>query len=173
MTDNPPKREQPKREQPKPGQPKPGIIPWPPLIYLAAIGISIVLGHFYPLPWIGDLLGDILFAAGWVALLGVAALWFTAIRTMIRARTTLNPNGVPDHLVTSGPFAISRNPIYLADTLLLIGVAFVSGIAWFLPLAIIAAFATQKVAIEGEEKLLAAKFGKKYRDYAKRVRRWV
>lgn len=154
-------------------QPKPGHIPWPPLIYVAAIAISIALGLLYPLPWIGDIAGDLLFAAGWVALFGVAALWFTAIRSMIRAKTTFNPNAVPDHLVTSGPFGITRNPMYLANTLLLIGVAFVTGIAWFLPLALIAAFATQKLAIEGEEKVLAAKFGKKYRDYAKRVRRWI
>lgn len=159
--------------QPKTGLPKPGHIPWPPLIYLAAIAISIALGLFYPLPWIGGLLGDILFAAGLVALLGVIALWFTAIRAMIRAKTTLNPNGVPEHLITSGPFAISRNPIYLANTLLMIGIAFISGVAWFLPMAVIAAFVTQKVTVEGEEKILAAKFGKKYRDYAKRVRRWI
>ncbi|TPI27781.1 isoprenylcysteine carboxylmethyltransferase family protein [Mesorhizobium sp. B3-2-1] len=160
--------------EPKPGtEPKPGVIPWPPVIYAAAIAISIILGMLYPLPWIGDLLGDILFAAGWVALFTVAVLWFTAIRTMIRARTTLNPNAVPDHLVTTGPFGVTRNPMYLANTLLLIGVAFVSGIAWFFLLAFVAAFATQKVAIEREEKMLAAKFGKKYRDYAKRVRRWI
>ena len=178
MTANQPRSGQPRPGQPKPGQPTPGRpksghIPWPPLIYIAAIAVSIVLGLLYPLPWIGDLLGDILFAAGWVTLLGVAALWFTAIRIMSRAGTTMNPNGVPEHLVTTGPFGITRNPMYLANTLLLIGVALVSGIAWFLPLAIIAAFITQKVAIEGEEKVLAAKFGKKYRDYAKKVRRWI
>ncbi|ESX16170.1 MULTISPECIES: isoprenylcysteine carboxylmethyltransferase family protein [unclassified Mesorhizobium] len=157
----------------KPDLPRRRLIPWPPLIYIAAIAISIALGLFYPLPWIGDLLGDLLFAAGFVVLFAVAALWFTAIRTMIRAKTTMNPNGVPDHLVTSGPFGVTRNPMYLANTLLLIGVAFVSGIVWFLPLALIAAFATQKVAIESEEKVLFAKFGKKYRDYTKRVRRWI
>ncbi|MER9356973.1 methyltransferase family protein [Mesorhizobium sp. RSR380A] len=157
----------------KPDLPRPRLIPWPPLIYIAAIAISIALGLFYPLPWIGDLLGDLLFAAGFVVLFAVAALWFTAIRTMIGAKTTMNPNGVPDHLVTSGPFGVTRNPMYLANTLLLIGVAFVSGIVWFLPLALIAAFATQKVAIESEEKVLFAKFGKKYRDYTKRVRRWI
>ncbi|TPK67155.1 MULTISPECIES: isoprenylcysteine carboxylmethyltransferase family protein [unclassified Mesorhizobium] len=153
--------------------PKPGLIPWPPLIYIAAIAISIALGLLFPLPWIGDLLGDLLYAAGWVALFGVAALWFTAIRTMTRAKTTLNPNAVPDHLVTTGPFGVTRNPMYLANTLLLIGVAFISGIVWFLPLAFVAAFVTQKVAVEKEEKMLSAKFGKKYRDYAKRVRRWI
>ena len=157
----------------KPELAKSGLIPWPPLIYCAAIAISIVLGFLYPLPWIGDLLGDLLFAAGFVVLFAVAALWFTAIRAMTRAKTTMNPNGVPEHLVTSGPFGVTRNPMYLANTLLLIGVAFVSGIVWFLPLAFIAAFVTQKVAIEREEKVLAAKFGKKYRDYAKRVRRWI
>lgn len=154
-------------------RPKPGLIPWPPLIYVVAIALSVVLGMVYPLPWIGDLLGDLLFAAGWVALFGVAALWFTAIRAMMRAKTTMNPNAEPDHLVISGPFGVTRNPIYLANTLLLIGVAFITGIAWFLLFAFIAAFATQKLAIEKEEKMLAAKFGKKYRDYAKRVRRWI
>lgn len=154
-------------------QPKQGLIPWPPVIYTAAIAISVILGLLYPLPWIGDLLGDLLFAAGWVALFAVAALWVTAIRAMMRARTTLNPNAVPDHLVTSGPFGVTRNPMYLANTLLLIGVALVSGDVWFLLFAFIAAFATQKLTIEREEKVLAAKFGKKYRDYAKRVRRWI
>lgn len=155
-------------------QPKTGHgIPWPPLIYLAAIVIGIVLGLLYPLPWIGDLLGDILFAAGWVAVLAVVALWFTAIRAMIRAKTTLNPNGVPDHLLTSGPFAVTRNPIYLANTLLLIGLTFITRNAWFLPLAFIAAFIVQKLVVEREEKVLATKFGKKYRDYSKTVRRWI
>jgi len=150
-----------------------GIIPWPPVIYVVAIALSVVLGMLYPLPWIGDIFGDLLFGVGWVALFGVAMLWITAIRVMMRAKTTFDPNADPDHLVTSGPFGITRNPMYLANTLLMIGVAFITGIAWFLIFAFLAAFATQKLAIEKEEKILAAKFGKKYRDYAKRVRRWI
>ena len=152
---------------------RPGRIPWPPLIYIAAIAVSIALGLLYPLPWIGDVLGDILFAIGWLALLATAALWFTSIRAMVRARTTLNPNGVPEHLVVSGPFSTTRNPIYLANTLLMIGIGLVAGSIWFLLLAFVAAFLTQKLCIEREERVLAAKFGKKYRDYAKRVRRWI
>jgi len=154
-------------------KPRHGIIPWPPVIYVVAIALSVVLGILYPLPWIGDIFGDLLFGVGWVALFGVAMLWITAIRVMMRAKTTFDPNAEPDHLVTSGPFGITRNPMYLANTLLLIGVAFITGIAWFLLFAFLAAFATQKLAIEKEEKILAAKFGKKYRDYAKRVRRWI
>ena len=158
---------------PAPAAPKAGVIPWPPLIYVAGIAISLILHALYPLPWFGSPMSDILVAVGWLALLAFVALLFTAIRTMNKAKTPINPNAQPEHLVTSGPFGISRNPIYLADTLLLIGVGLVSGITWFLPLALVASFLTQKLAIEREERWLADKFGKRYRDYSKRVRRWI
>jgi protein-S-isoprenylcysteine O-methyltransferase Ste14 len=75
--------------------------------------------------------------------------------------------------VTTGAFALTRNPIYLANTLLMIGIGLLAGSIWFLALAFIAATATKKLAIEAEEKYLESRFGKKYRDYAKKVRRWV
>ena len=150
-----------------------GWLPLPPLIYVSAIAIAIVLGQALPLPWLGWPLSDMLVAAGWLAVAVFAALFVTAVRALTRARTTVHPNRTPDHLVTAGPFSLSRNPIYLADTLLMIGIGLITGNGWFLLLAAVAAFATQKVAIEREEKILAEKFGKKYRDYAKRVRRWI
>ncbi|MCX7305076.1 MAG: isoprenylcysteine carboxylmethyltransferase family protein [Hyphomicrobiales bacterium] len=153
--------------------PKTGGLPWPPLIYVSAIAISIILHLLYPLPWLGPPMSFILAPVGWLALLAVAALIFSAIRTMRRHKTTINPTAMPDHLVTDGPFGITRNPMYLANTLLLLGVGFVSGITWFVPLALVAAFITRKIAIEKEERWLAEKFGKRYRDYAKRVRRWI
>jgi protein-S-isoprenylcysteine O-methyltransferase Ste14 len=148
-------------------------IPWPPVIYVVAIVASLVLHALYPLPWFGSPMSDILVPVGWLALLAMAGLFFTALRALARAKTPVNPNAQPEHLVTEGPFGITRNPIYLADTLLLIGVGLVSGITWFLPLALIAAFVTKKVAIDKEERWLADKFSKRYRDYAKRVRRWI
>ena len=159
--------------QPALAGPKAGVIPWPPLIYVAGIAISLILHALYPLPWFGSPMSDILVAVGWLALVAMAALFFSALRIMRRAKTPINPNAQPEHLVTEGPFGITRNPIYLADTLLLIGVGLVSGITWFLPVALIAASITQKVAIGKEERWLAEKFGKRYRDYAKRVRRWI
>jgi len=158
---------------PVPPTPRTGGPPWPPLIYVSAIAISIILHSLYPLPWFGSPMSFILVPVGWLALLAVVALIVSAIRTMRRHKTTINPTAMPDHLVTDGPFGISRNPMYLANTLLLIGVGFVAGITWFVPLAVVAAFVTQKVAIEKEERWLAEKFGKRYRDYAKRVRRWI
>lgn len=154
-------------------QNSPNRLPWPPIIYLAAIAISIALGLLFPLPWISAPLSDILFAAGWLLVAAMVALDFSAMRTMARAKTTIMPNRASEHLVTTGAFSFTRNPIYLGNTLLMIGVGLITGIVWFLPLAVAAAFATQKLAIEREEGHLEARFGKKYRDYAKRVRRWI
>jgi protein-S-isoprenylcysteine O-methyltransferase Ste14 len=150
-----------------------GKVPWPPLVYLVALLAGIGLRLAYPLPWFQDLLAGLLFAIGWIAVLACVALWVTAIRAMKAARTTLNPNGIPEKLLTAGPFAVSRNPLYLANALFLIAIGLIVGSAWFILAAFLAAFATQKLSIEKEEKVLAQKFGKKYRDYAKRVRRWI
>jgi protein-S-isoprenylcysteine O-methyltransferase Ste14 len=101
------------------------------------------------------------------------ALNISAVRAMRRAGTTVRPDRGTDHLVTEGPFSFTRNPLYLAGTILVLGIGLVSGIVWFLLLAVLAAFAVQKLAIEREERHLQARFGKTYADYAGRVRRWI
>lgn len=154
-------------------QVQPSKFPWPPLIYVAAIAASILLHFLYELPWLVPPLSDILFAVGWLLVAAGIALAVTAIRTMRAAKTTVAPHKTAAHLVTSSVFAVTRNPIYLANTLIVIGIGLISGMAWFLPLALIAAFLTQKLAIEPEERHLEARFGKKYREYAKKVRRWI
>lgn len=92
---------------------------------------------------------------------------------MSRARTTILPHKGSAHLVTTGPFAVTRNPIYVGNTLFLLGIGLTVGIAWLVLMAPLAAFLTQKLAIEPEERHLEARFGKAFRDYRKRVRRWI
>jgi protein-S-isoprenylcysteine O-methyltransferase Ste14 len=150
----------------------PNRLPWPPMIYLAAIVAGIVLSIVVPLPWIGEPISDILFAVGCLMVLLAVIVGIEAIRKLRRAKTTVVGGRASEHLVTNGPFAVTRNPIYLAMTILVIGIGLISEIVWFLPLALIAAFATQKLAIGPEESHLEQQFGKRYRDYAKRVRRW-
>ncbi len=154
-------------------QARPSTFPWPPLIYVGAIALSILLDFLYRLPWLPQPLSDILFAAGWLFIAAGVALILSALRALRRADTTAAPYKPATHLVTTAAFALSRNPIYLANTLVMLGIGLVSGMTWFLPLALLAAFATQKTAVEPEEKHLEARFGKKYRDYAKKVRRWI
>jgi len=152
---------------------RPNSLPWPPIIYLAAIAVSFLLAAFFPLPWFAQPLSGILSAIGWLMIAAFVALNISAIRAMRRAGTTVRPDRGTDHLVMEGPFSFTRNPLYLAGTTLVLGIGLVSGIAWFLLLAVLAAFAVQKLAIEREERHLQARFGKTYVDYAERVRRWI
>ncbi|MCO5163750.1 MAG: isoprenylcysteine carboxylmethyltransferase family protein [Mesorhizobium sp.] len=152
---------------------RPNRFPWPPVIYVAAIAIALILGYLVPLPWLPSPASDLLFAFGWLLVAAAIAIDIGAMRTMSKHRTTIMPHRGSAHLVTDGPFSFTRNPIYLGNTMLTFGVGLISGIAWFLPMALIAAFATQKLAIEREERHLYARFGKRFRDYTKRVRRWI
>jgi protein-S-isoprenylcysteine O-methyltransferase Ste14 len=151
----------------------PSRMPWPPITYLAAIAVSILLGIFAPLPWISRPLADILFAAGCLCIVAVVAIDYSAVTALKRGKTTIMPHRPSDHLVTTGAFSFTRNPIYLANTLLMIGIGLIVQSLWFVLLGLVAAFLTQKLAIEREERHLTDRFGKRYRDYAKRVRRWI
>jgi len=152
---------------------RPNSLPWPPIIYFAAIAVSVFLNVCYPLPWFGQPLSGILFVLGWLMIAAFVALNHSAIRTMRRAGTTVRPDRGTDRLVTDGAFSFTRNPLYLAGTMALLGIGLVSGIVWFLLLAILASSAVQKLAIEREERHLQARFGQTYLDYAGRVRRWI
>lgn len=152
---------------------RPNRIPWPPIIYAIALVAGWLFGRALPLPWFGGNAGEMLFAGGVLMILAALAIDFTAMRTMYRARTTILPHRKVDHLMTKGIFAVTRNPIYVANTMLVIGAGLISGIGWYFPLAFVAAYATQKLAIEREEKHLESHFGKAYRDYKKRVKRWL
>ena len=111
------------------------------------------------------------------ALVALAGLGLMALAawTMWRARTTVNPLR-PEraaHLVTSGVFARSRNPIYLGDALLLAALAVGLGNALnFLLLPLFVAI-IDRLQIAAEERALQRLFGDEYRAYCARVRRWL
>lgn len=110
--------------------------------------------------------GRLLIGAG-IAL----ALW--AALAFRRAKTTLIPHEAPSALVDSGPFRFSRNPIYLADLMILAGWCLALGT----PLALLLLVAFQQVLlrrfIRPEEARLATHLGAEYGAYRARVRRWI
>ena len=152
---------------------RPNKLPWPPMIYAAAILIGALSGYVLPTPWPGSPSSDFLLAIGGLMIVGALFIDYSAMKTMTKAKTTIMPNKGSEHLVASGPFSFSRNPIYLANTMITIGAGLMSGIIWFLPLALIAAMLTQHFAVKREEAHLEARFGKAFREYAKKVRRWI
>jgi protein-S-isoprenylcysteine O-methyltransferase Ste14 len=151
----------------------PSRFPWPPVIYVVAVAVAIILQWQWPLPWIGSPLSDLLFAIGWLMAAGAVAIDIVAMRTLLRAKTTPLPHRAAEHLVTGGPFAISRNPIYLGNTTLMVAIGLIASSLWFIGLAVVAALLTTQLAIKPEERHLFERFGKRYRDYQKKVRRWI
>jgi protein-S-isoprenylcysteine O-methyltransferase Ste14 len=76
-------------------------------------------------------------------------------------------------LVTHGPFAWMRNPLYFGNFFIWNGFSVIAGIQWFLPIAV-AVFALEYMPIvRYEEAVLEATFGDDYLRYKERTRRWL
>lgn len=152
---------------------RPNRIPWPPIIYVAAAALALLLHHVVPLPWTGSFLRYPIAAIGLCFLCTAVALEVMTALTFRRHRTTILPHRAATALITDGPFAKSRNPIYTGNTMLLLGAGLLTGIAWLVIAAPLAAFAVQKLAIEREERHLAMRFGAEWQAYAARTPRWL
>lgn len=148
----------------------PSRLPWPPIAFLLATAAALGLQQVLPLAWPG---GGALALAGWLLLFAALGLDAAAMLAMRRQRTTLLPHRAATSLVTTGPFAWSRNPIYLGNTLAMAGAALAFGNPWFLPAGLLAAIAVTRLAIRPEEAHLAATFGAEWDAYAARTRRWL
>lgn len=103
-----------------------------------------------------------------------AALPVWAVLLFRRERTEINPTSPANRtLVTSGPFGITRNPMYLGLVIVTLGVAVWVG-AWPMFLAPIALFATANgVHVPFEEAKMRRQFPAEFEAYAGRVRRWI
>lgn len=103
---------------------------------------------------------------------GLALMGWTMLE-FARHRTTVNPYAGASHLCVSGPFRFSRNPIYLADWLILAGLSLLLATWWPLLFAPLVWLSLRYWVIRHEEEHLEAKFGQEFRDYKTRVRRWI
>ena len=142
----------------------------PPVYLLAAIAAMVAIHFLFPgkqlliAPW--RLAGAVPITAG----LGLV-LWVAMV--FRRRKTTIKPGDVSSSLVTDGPFRVSRNPIYLGMTCILIGTAIALGsLAPWLVVPLFVAVVGYNV-ISVEEAMLAEAFDQSYADYRARVRRWI
>jgi len=142
----------------------------PPLVYAVALVAAWWLEGRWSLAVAAGEAGRF---AGW-ALIGVGLAGFAwALAAIWGHRTTVNPYKAASNLVTRGPFAYSRNPIYVSDWFVYLGVTLLLGTAWPLTLAPLVWGVMRFGVIAHEETHLLAKFGQEYRDYQARVRRWL
>lgn len=144
----------------------------PPLVALTTAVAMWGLRHALP-PVNTAPMGDHRIAAT-IALIGVltAASGMLAFR---RAHTTISPVdiGKASSLVRSGIYRITRNPMYLGLTIVLTAWAFALGSAMTMigPMLFVAYISIFQIA--PEERVLLGIFGDDYREYTRRVRRWI
>ena len=129
-----------------------------------AVGILlqvIVGGRLFAAPWIGHAIGWPLIGAG----AGVV-IW-----SVLEAGAM--DIAAPDALLTSGPYAWSRNPMYVGWTLLLVGIALTANAVWMLAMVLLVVLYVHFVDVRREERALEERFGEAYRAYRDRVWRYL
>ena len=106
-------------------------------------------------------------------LVAAGCLVVAAVIEFARVRTTIVPRKAPSGLITSGIFRYSRNPIYLADLLILAGLALLWGSVIGLLLVPVLGWILHVRFIRGEEERLTEAFGEEYLSYCAATRRWI
>jgi protein-S-isoprenylcysteine O-methyltransferase Ste14 len=149
----------------------PNTLPLPPLLTIGVILFGVAVNQVLPFRWDGEANGVRI--AGLV--LGAIAIGIDvwAFATFRRHRANILPHRAATALITDGPFAYSRNPIYLANVLLTAGLGLALNNRWLLLLAVLLWFALLDLAIKREEEHMAAKFGEAWDAYTAKVRRWI
>ena len=146
------------------------VIGPPPLLYGAALVIGAGLEWFWPTA-IG--LGSLPLVLGAILIVGGLAIALLGALALHRAGTAIPPNRPTTELVTDGPYRFSRNPLYLALTLIYAGVGLIADDLWILILLVPLLLLIHWGVVVREERYLEAKFGEAYRRYKERVRRWL
>jgi len=142
----------------------------PPTYFLLALVATVLLHFLWPirryweLPW---------------RLIGIAPLVLGIVLNVVadrefkRHQTTVKPFEPSSALITAFPYSMSRNPMYLGLTAMLLGVALLLGSVSALVPAVAFVILMDRRFIRIEERMLAEQFGDEWSAYRARVRRWL
>jgi protein-S-isoprenylcysteine O-methyltransferase Ste14 len=149
---------------------KPGVIMLPPVLYGIALLAVVLLRGFWPLP-IADSSVSLVLGVCLIALGGALAIWGQKV---MGAAGTNVPTSLPaTAIVTSGPFRLSRNPLYLALNLVFVGLTLAINTCWGLIALLVLLPLMHHGVVLREEHYLERKFGDTYLRYKARVRRYL
>ena len=142
----------------------------PPLLlvltWIAMILLSLVVPIAKPFPDTVRLIGGAFAALGLV-------LSVIGSRTFKNLGTNIMTFDKPDKLVTTGPFAYSRNPMYLGFAICALGGAVALGSAAALLVAVLFSITLDRWYVQFEEAMMRNTFGADFEAYCSRVRRWL
>ncbi len=141
----------------------------PPFIFVGALLFGLLVDWFKPMPARPDRWGGLGIIFCGIAVGLCAWAWLT----LKRHRTDVRPWKPTTKIVTDGPYALTRNPIYLGFALLQVGIGLWSDKLAVLLMAVPAIAATNNWVIAREESYLFRKFGQEYERYLTQARRWM
>lgn len=154
-------------------QDNPGLKVLPPVYPAAALALALILEWLTGLSFLDEPT-----IYGWQAWLGIVSLLaglafaLSAISAFSEAGTNVEPYKPSIVLVTTGAFAVSRNPIYLGFVLMLLGISLIFSLEWGVILTPVVWLALDRFVVIREEVYLSRKFGDAYTDYRRQTRRW-
>jgi protein-S-isoprenylcysteine O-methyltransferase Ste14 len=129
---------------------------------------SIHRAYWWPLP--PSAIGEVALAVVAVVLAFASCWWSLRAVQTLGKQWTYEARVIEGHeLVTQGPYAVVRNPIYLGMFGLMVSTGLVFTTWWALLIAVIIFLVGNQVRIRAEEKLLRETFGSQFDDYARRV----
>ena len=155
-------------KQPTKGGPNPGLLR-PPIIFFCAILLGIALNWPWPLHFVPRnvaLLGPLITVCA-------VLLFLFSYREFRRAGTSVRGSERTSTIVQTGPYGFSRNPIYLAFILFVLGLSVWLNNLWLLVTLVPAVGVIAMVVIPREERFLERNFNDQYSSYKARVRRWL
>src|SRR3954453_2088294 len=154
----------------EPSQDNPGVVVLPPVLYGGAFLVVVLLQWAWPLMIVRH---AIALCLGFILVLASLSLAIWGRKTMHGAGTNISPLKPATSLVASGPYRFTRNPLYVAMTLLYLGLTLLLDSLWGVFLLVPVLFILHFGVVRREERYLEVKFGEPYRAYQSRVRRYL
>ena len=107
------------------------------------------------------------------AALMLAGEWYRLIAVGVAGKCTRTRGRNVKELVTSGPFAHVRNPLYVGNFILSYGLVVMSKVDWLLWAFPVAFFLQYAAIVAWEERILGETFGREYERYRAEVPAWI
>jgi len=131
-----------------------GVLISPPLIFAV-----LCFSHETEIDWLVWPLGGLIF------LLGLSLRVWAQQHIQRRLK-------VQRYLATTGPYSFVRNPLYIGNMLMCLGVTVASELLWLVPIVLLWCAVIYSFVVRYEERYLLARYGQAYRSYMLEIPRW-
>lgn len=150
-------------------QDSPSVVARPPRVMLAFLAVGFVLDQFMLAPFLYE---PVQYLGGAGLLIGGVALMAAAMRRFRAVGTSVETSRATDGIVVDGPYATTRNPIYIALLLIYTGIGVIANAPAVVALLPVLFAVLHFGAVLREEDYLECKFGDSYLSYRQAVPRW-